>query len=168
MMPFGWLISSCKAAICDASKPSFLQAEHDRLQNRVHAMYVDKLDGRIDKHFFEKLSTEWRSEQARCAREITWHQAADQSYLEEGVRLLYLAHDARRLFAKQEPQEKRRLLNFVLSNSTWKNGELSVTFRQPFDLLAQTTAIVAGGNGGSGLNSPGHPGWLGDKDSNLD
>ncbi len=70
--------------------------------------------------------------------------------------------DARRLFAKQEPQEKRRLLNFVLSNSTWKNGELSVTFRQPFDLLAQTTAIVTRGNGGSGLNSPGHPGWLGD------
>jgi site-specific DNA recombinase len=76
------------------------------------------------------------------------------------VRLLDLAHDARRLFAKQEPQEKRRLLNFVLSNSTWKNCQLSVTFRQPFDLLVQTTAIVAGGNPGRGLNSPGHPGWL--------
>jgi hypothetical protein len=138
-----------------------LQAEHERLQNRVHAMYLDKLDGRIDKHFFEKLSAEFRSEQARCIREITWHQAADQSYLEEGVRLLDLAHDARRLFAKQEPHEKRRLLNFVLSNSTWANGELAVTFRQPFDLLAQTTAIVARGNGGSGPNSPGHPGWLG-------
>jgi hypothetical protein len=137
-----------------------LQAEHDRLYHRIHAMYVDKLDGRIDKHFFDKLSGEFRSEQARCIREITWHQAADQSYLEEGVRLLGLAHDARRLFAKQVPHEKRRLLNFVLSNSTWKNGELSVTFRQPFDLLAQTTAIVARGNGGSGLNSPGHPGWL--------
>ena len=136
------------------------QAEHDQLQNRIHAMYVDKLDGRIDKHFFDKLSGEFRSEQARCIREITWHQAADQSYLEEGVRLLDLAHDARRLFAKQEPHEKRRLLYFVLSNSTWKNGELSVTFRQPFDLLAQTTAIVARGNGGNGLTSPGHPGWL--------
>jgi hypothetical protein len=54
-----------------------LQAEHDRLQNRVHAMYVDELDGRIDKHFFEKLSAEWRSEQARRVREITLHQAAD-------------------------------------------------------------------------------------------
>jgi hypothetical protein len=42
-----------------------------------HAMYVDELDGRIDKHFFEKLSAEWRSEQARRVREITLHQAAD-------------------------------------------------------------------------------------------
>jgi hypothetical protein len=69
---------------------------------------------------------------------------------------------AKTALAQQEPQENRRLLNFVLSNSTWKRGELSVIFRQPFDLLAETTAIVSHGNGGSGLNSPGHPGWLGD------
>jgi site-specific DNA recombinase len=68
----------------------------------------------------------------------------------------------RRLRGKGDPLEKRRLLNFVVSNSTWSDDELSVTFRQPFDLLAQTTTIVAGGDGGSGLNSPRHPGWLGD------
>ena len=78
------------------------------------------------------------------------------------MRLLDLAHDARRLFAKQEPQEKRQLVDFVPTNPTWRDGELSVSFRQLYDLLAQTTATVARGNGGSGLNSPGHPGWLGD------
>jgi hypothetical protein len=26
----------------------------------------------------------------------------------------------------------------MVSNCTWKNGELAVTFRQPFDLLAET------------------------------
>lgn len=118
-----------------------LQTEYERLQNRIHAMYVDKLDGRIDKHFFEKLSADWRKEQDRCLREIGWHQAADQSYLEEGVRLLDLAHSARRLFARQEPHEQRRLLKFVLSNSTWKNGELAATFRQPFDLIAEAAMI---------------------------
>jgi hypothetical protein len=137
-----------------------LSAENDRLQNRIHAMYVDKLDGRIDKGFFEKTSSEWRSEQARCLREISWHRSADQSYLEEGVRLLDLAHSAQRLFAKQEPIEKRRLLNFVLSNSTWKNGELTAMYRQPFDLLAETTAIIASGGGNGALNSPRQPGWL--------
>jgi hypothetical protein len=35
--------------------------------------------------------------------------------------------------------EKRRLLDFVLSNSTWGNGELTVEFRQPFDLIAVGT-----------------------------
>lgn len=52
------------------------------------------------------------------------------------------------------------LLNLVLSNSIWKGVELSVIFRQPFDLTAETTAIIARAKGGNGLNLPGHPGWL--------
>jgi hypothetical protein len=39
-------------------------------------------------------------------QEITLHQAADQCYLDEGVRLLELADNSQRLFAKQEPNEK--------------------------------------------------------------
>ncbi len=34
--------------------------------------------------------------------------------------------------------EKRTLLNRVLSNCSWANGELSTEFRQPFDLLKET------------------------------
>jgi site-specific DNA recombinase len=46
------------------------------------------------------------------------------------------------LFERQEPRQKRRLLNFVLSNCTWNDGEVVATFREPFDLLAETTAIA--------------------------
>ena len=41
-------------------------------------------------------------------------------------------------FAAQSAKEKRSLLNFLLSNSTWAQGKLSVQFKEPFDLLAQT------------------------------
>lgn len=109
------------------------EAEHDRLLQRIHAMYVDKLDGRIDTEFFDRMSAEWRAEQDRCVREIERHSAADQSYLEEGLRVLELAKNAQRLFDKQEPREKRRLLNFVVSNCSWKEGALTVNLRQPFD-----------------------------------
>jgi hypothetical protein len=61
----------------------------------------------------------------------------------KSVRLLELARNAQRLFEKQEPREKRRLLNFVVSNCAWKGGELIVNLRQPFDLLAETAAIAA-------------------------
>ena len=59
------------------------------------------------------------------------------------VQILELARNAQRLFEAQEPRQKRRLLNFVLSNCTWEDGEVVATFRQPFDLLAETTAIAA-------------------------
>jgi site-specific DNA recombinase len=138
-----------------------LQVEHDRLQHRLHAMYVDKLDGRIDRSFYAQMSGQWQSEQDKLMQEIIRHQAADRSYLDEGVRLIELAHGAQRLFARQEPREQRRLLNFVLSNSTWKSGALTPTFRQPFDLISEIIASATGGNSGGALNSAGHPGWLG-------
>jgi site-specific DNA recombinase len=119
------------------------QAEYKRLQERINAMYVDKLDGVVDAAFFERMSTQWRDEQNRCLREIERHQSADQSYMVEGVQLLELARNAQKLFERQEPREKRRLLNFVLSNCTWEDGEVVANFRQPFDLLAETTAVAA-------------------------
>ncbi len=60
------------------------------------------------------------------------------------MQLLELARNAQRLFVQQEPRQKRRLLNFVLSNCSWDDGEVIATFRQPFDLFAETTAISAG------------------------
>lgn len=38
-----------------------LQAEYRRLQNRIDAMYLDKLDGRIDTAFFDSKSADWRA-----------------------------------------------------------------------------------------------------------
>ena len=137
-----------------------LRAECDRLQSRMHAMYVDKLDGKVDPAFFDRMSAEWRAKQDRCLREIERHQAADRSYLEEGVRLLELARSAQRLFDKQEPREKRRLLNFVVSNCTWKGGELVANLRQPFDLLAETKAIAAQAAGGNRPNFAKSEIWL--------
>ena len=67
------------------------------------------------------------------------------AYIEEGVRLLQLAHRAHDLFERQEPADKRRLLNFLLSNCFWKAGVLTAEYRQPFDLLA--LAREAGGRG---------------------
>ncbi len=144
------------------------QIEYNRLQDRINAMYVDKLDGLVDTAFFEKMSNQWREEQNRCLREIQRHQNADKSYKEEGVALLDLARNAQRLFAKQGPREKRRLLDFVLSNCTWEDGEVVATFRQPFDMLAETVTSAARLAAHPTPNSAKNEIWLGDLDSNQD
>lgn len=143
-----------------------LQTEYDRLQHRIHGIYVDKLDGKIDSAFFERMSAEWRSEQDRCLREIGWHQSADQSYLQEGVQLLAIAQSAGKLFARQTAPEKRRLLNFVISNSVWKEGQLNATLRQPFDLILETAVAVAAQGGSKGRNFAENTVWLPGPDSN--
>lgn len=145
-----------------------LQAEYARLQNRIDAMYVDKLDGRIDADFFDRKAGEWRAEQARVKGNLDEHEEANQNYLNEGIRLLELASRAYALYAKQDGFEKRRLLNFVLSNSSWKGGELTPKFRQPFDLLAVTIAegreeVTAGA-----VKTAPFEKWLPGQDSNLE
>ncbi len=64
------------------------------------------------------------------------HQTANQRYIEEGVQLLELAQRSHVLFESQPPVQKRKLLDFVLSNCMWKNGDLAAEYRQPFDLIA--------------------------------
>ena len=145
-----------------------LRAEHTRLGERINAMYIDKLDGKIGGDFFDRFAGEWRAEQNRLQREIDRHEVAEQSYMEEGVQILELARNAQGLFERQEPRQKRRLLNFLLSNCSWEDGEVRATFRQPFDLLAETTAIAARQKAGSATNSAKSEIWLGDQDSNLD
>src|ERR1700730_12561145 len=104
----------------------------------------------------------------RCQREIDRHRSAEESYMDEGVQVLELARNAQRLFERQEPRQKRRLLNFVLSNCTWEDGEVVATFRQPFDLLVETTAIVARHGAGNTAKSAKSEILLGDLDSNQD
>ena len=91
-----------------------------------------------------------RAAQTAIMRDLEAHQTANRSYIEEGVQLLELAHRAPALFESQPPVEKRKLLNFVLSNCTWKGGELAAKYRQPFDVLAVAVASeqqqIVGGN----------------------
>ena len=129
---------------------------------------LDKLDGEIGGDFFDKMAGQWREEQVRCLRDIERHQDAEKSYMGEGVQILELASNAQSLFERQPAREKRRLLNFLLSNCSWEDGEVIATFRQPFDLLAKTVADAAHVNAEDNANLTENEIWLGDLDSNQD
>jgi site-specific DNA recombinase len=89
--------------------------EHGRIQERIDSMYIDKLDGRIDADFFDRKAVEWRAEQARLRSDIDTHYAANQNYIQEGIKLLELAQRAARLFESQPAMEKRSFCRCLLS-----------------------------------------------------
>jgi site-specific DNA recombinase len=105
--------------------------------------------GLMPRSFFDRKAAEWRQEQVRLTQEVESHRNANRNYVNEGVKLLDLDRRAHLLFEKQPAREKRKLLDFVLSNCEWKNGELLAVYRQPFDLLAASVAaehaLVAAG-----------------------
>ena len=122
----------------------------------------------INREFFDRKAGGWRTEQARIQREIDTHGAANQSYIEEGIKLLELAQSARALFETQPPREKRRLLDLVLSNCSWKDGNLTVEYRQPFDALAVAVASEQRLMAAQGVNSSQNEIWLPGMGSNHD
>ena len=78
-----------------------------------------------------------------------------------------LARSAQRLFERQEAREKRRLLNFMVSNCSWKGGELTTTLHLPFDLLANTAMSAVVSSGADSTITRKSEIWLGREDSNL-
>jgi len=129
-----------------------LQGQYTRLQNRLDAMYVDKLDGKISEEFYERKSDEWRKEQEDFREAIEKHEKANVNYLAQGTQILELAKKAYSLYLGQDPTEKRKLLNILLSNCTFDSGNLYPTYNRPFDMLVENKEIVD---------------WLPGQDSNL-
>ena len=80
--------------------------------------------------------------------------------------LLELAKKAYFLYKQQTPSEKRKLLNFVCSNSVWKDQTLTATFRQPFDLLALTNTTWQRKKATGNSSSDPCPEWRSRRDSN--
>jgi site-specific DNA recombinase len=143
-----------------------LQGQYDKLQKRLDALYVDKLDGEITRESYEQKSGKWRLEQEDVLRMIEKHRDANRVYLDEGVRILELAQHSVILYEKQSMEEKRRLLNFVLSNSIWKGGKLLPNYRKPFDLIAVTNVAYQKEKATSPAKSDPSDIWWAVRDSN--
>ena len=60
--------------------------------------------------------------------------------LSEGFRL-ELAKNAFSLYEKQTPEEKRRLLETMVSNSRLVNGSVEFFWKKPFDLIAERSLL---------------------------
>jgi site-specific DNA recombinase len=80
--------------------------------------------------------------------------------LDEGIRIVELSQRAHELFIKQESREKRRLLNFLLSNCSWGKGELKPTFRQPFNMISEMNLSSQNQKATSQMKSGPFENWL--------
>ncbi|MFC0149548.1 recombinase family protein [Sphingobium scionense] len=112
-----------------------LRGEADRLQLRLDKLYVDHLDGRITAEMHDRMAATWREERAGCLRRLDVLNNAEDAFVDDGIALLNLARKAHSTFNLQSQNGKNTALNLLVLNSSWANGQLTVTFREPFDML---------------------------------
>lgn len=103
-----------------------------RLKDRINKLYIDKLDGLIDNEFWKEKNTLWSDELSELENKLHAHNVADKKYYDEGVRIIETLKNAYGLYSKQTVAEKRKMLNYLLSNCKLSNKKVSYDYNLPF------------------------------------
>jgi site-specific DNA recombinase len=140
-----WIVAALKSSHADERKYHSetidrLRKQYDRLQNRVDTAYEDKLDNVITATEFERKCVGWRAEQVEVKKSLEEQEKANVAYIESGVRIIELSKNALDLYNSRPMLEKRKVLEILLSNCSYKDGQLHPEYRKPFDLIAKTNA----------------------------
>jgi site-specific DNA recombinase len=106
-----------------------------KLQNRIDQMYLEKLDGTVDKAFYIKHMKEWHEDKKRLQRQIKAHQEADENYIEQGIRLIEIARNAYAFFQSKDQPIRAELIRFIFPNSNLRDGKVVPVFKPPFDII---------------------------------
>ena len=143
-----------------------LNRERTKLENRISQIYIDKIDGVISEQDWQTLHGKFAVELECIQAKLGNHTRANLDYIEKGVLILELAQDAYSQYVNQNDYEKRKLLDFVLSNCLVRGNEFAPVYRQPFDLLADYKARDVKKIRRSDEKSPSYQLWRPQGDSN--
>jgi len=142
-----------KAAVDD------LRRQMTKLENRLSQAYIDKIDGLISEDAWKQLHERFSIELGDIKRRLDSQTSANLDYYEQCAMILEFAQDAHTQYLAQNDSEKRKLLDFVLSNCLVKGAEFIPVYRQPFDLLADYNQREDKKRRQSGGKSPSHQLW---------
>lgn len=122
--------------------------------------WSDNIDGKIDDDIFGRLIADYKEDERKIVREFERRMDADHGYLDEGIRLIGVAKDARRMFQKADREGRKRILSLLLSNCTDADGVVSATYRKPFNTIVESLPRESLAREDSGARAPKSRKWL--------
>lgn len=137
-----------------------LRRDQDDIRERMKQAYLDHVDGKLDEALFARISDDYRDDLKGLSREFERLSDADHAYIDDGIALLGIAKDARRMFADADFAGKRNILHHLLSNCSYKDGEISASFRKPFDIIVESFPRAEAWEGASSAKISKSKKWL--------
>jgi len=98
-------------------------------------MYPASLYWSITQDEYDKKAYELKQRQYELADRLKRVTEADESYSITLITLLNLCSRAPELFESSKVEQKRQLINFLLSNLKLRDKNLEFTLKKPFDVL---------------------------------
>ncbi len=118
-----------------------LEKQYRTLQTKIEKSYDDKLAGSIDQDFWIEMNSRFRSEQSKIEEQLSGLREANTAYIDQGIHLMNLASRAADLFKNMNSDEKRELMNLVLSNPRILNGSIEYDLKKPFSMFTNVTNL---------------------------
>lgn len=115
---------------------SMLDAEIEKYQKRIEKVYEDYLDEKIPEDLYKRKFEEFRAAQKKAQNKRLNIEQVEDEYYGTVSHLLKLSREAPKLFEKANHEQKRSLINLVLSNLQLKGDQLMWELKKPFDTMA--------------------------------
>ncbi len=140
-------------------KIKFHNQQFDKLTNEqkittkmMDNLYLDKLKGKISDEQYDKFYQSLSEQSENLNMRLLQLREAEDNYYTTAKYVLDISNRAYEWFVSSEVNEKRQLINLVLSNLRIENEKVLYDAQRPFDVI---------------INSIDNKRWLGRKDSNL-
>lgn len=114
-----------------------LASERMTLKNRIDKMYEDRLDEKISDLRYNELTDKWNGRLEEIDKTMKKHDKADANYYDFGVKILELGRNAENLYKTAKPEQQRRLMQYLLSNSELFNQIPQFSLKLPFARIAK-------------------------------
>lgn len=122
---------------CNKNAIATLRSRRECVKDRIDKAYTDKLDGTITQDFWKEKANEWNAELMEIQAQIGIHENATRDFLKVGSQIIDIAEQALTLYQAQNNTDRRRLLDSLLSQLSYSDGTLCVTYRKPFNYLVE-------------------------------
>jgi len=121
--------SNCKA------ETQKLQKEYSRNETRLHQIYEDRLNDIIPQDFFLHKFNDIQNRQQDILVDLEKLGQKNHDYIQEGILILELMKDIRKIYENANFENKAKILNVLLSNCELKGASTSFYWNKPFDIL---------------------------------
>lgn len=109
-----------------------LQAEANRIRHRIDKITDEYYDDKVDAKFYNEKRLKWTQDLDEIMIKLEALHHAEKKYYDEGVRIVETLKNAYTLYLQQPNSEKRKMLNYLLSNCVLKGRKVSYNYNLPF------------------------------------
>jgi len=113
------------------------------LEKRIENAYTDKLDGVISYEQWKRNNVKWQIEKDKLYLQLNEMKELDKQFYEKSDLLLGFTENVHEYFSKGSANQKRRILEIIAEEITYKDKELNIKLRPIFQTIVENQRIFA-------------------------